>query len=356
MGHPRATFALLATVLTVVTLATFAATPAVASVITTVAVTCPVCRSPVQALVVVTTDSRGGVDRDLFARSAGDQHVFFRISTCTTCYYSGYFSDFDAALALPRDFVQKVRVTPKLAPAHAIARDAPQREIDPDDRYALAIRCYEWRGRSLEALAWLHLRRAWLVRENNSVVPRDRRLARVFAFARRWTQPAGDESNQADRELRLVTELAARLAEGAFNRYQRPFVEMAMAVLLRRHGEHDHAEPLLRKLRKNPLLTEPLRRAADRLHASLDRERAFQARAAAYFIQAWKTKQIPAANAPVAAYLIAELHRRLGEDAEALRWYDLALAETALPPDLRRWAVRQRDVAARAQVPAGDTP
>jgi len=324
-----------------------------ASVISSLRVACPVCETPFEAVAVVTEDSRGGVDRDLFARSDGPQQVYGRISTCPTCYYSGYLSDFDSDVKLPEAFVRKVRVAPKLEPPRPVPKVTDQRDIDAETRYALAAQCYAWRGRSAEAMGWLYLRWSWLVREDTAVVPPDRRLQRVLTFAKRWTQPFEAESNQSDRELRLVAHLAAALAEGEFSRYQEPFAQLAMALLLRRHGEHAQAEPLLRALRNERLLPEPLRQAAGRMADSIDHERDLQARAATHLAHALQEGQIKAPNDVVAAYLVGELHRRLDQDAEAVRWFDRALKAVSLPEDLRAWAVRQRAVAQSTQGTAG---
>ena len=69
--------------LIVAVLAVAIVVPAIGSVTATVPAVCPVCGAHLDALTIVATDSRGGVDRDLFARSDGSQHVFYRISTCT---------------------------------------------------------------------------------------------------------------------------------------------------------------------------------------------------------------------------------------------------------------------------------
>jgi hypothetical protein len=55
--------------------------------------------------------------------------------------------------------------------------------------------------------------------------------------------------------------------------------------------------------------------------------------------------QITAPNKAPACYLLGELYRRLSRDREAVRWYDRAMADPALPPDLRRWARQGREVA-----------
>jgi tetratricopeptide (TPR) repeat protein len=65
----------------------------------------------------------------------------------------------------------------------------------------------------------------------------------------------------------------------------------------------------------------------------------------AAFERALAANQPSAANRPVMMYLIAELHRRLGQFDDATRWYDRALASDDLPKYLRGWATQQRAAA-----------
>ncbi len=333
--------------------------------------TCPVCREDFTTVVCTQSNTRGGVDRDLFARSLGPQPEFYRVSTCPRCGYSGYACDFGPDVLLPPDVRQKIRAKPGLPLPEGFTPESDPRELDAADRYALAITCYRWRQKPDEALAWLHLRASWIERDKGSVLPPEARLKRVMQYVERWRPPRRPTDNQVDVEMQMATRIAEALATGRFNRYQRPYVELALALILRRHGENRHASPLLEELgekgtgaflsvdRPAPTLKDSqgdqetekkvpdpfspaLREGIERMRESIVREREQQRQAARCFERALLTDQPTPGNRGPACYLLAELYRRLGRDHEAIRWYDKALAESALPPDLRKWAKHQR--------------
>ncbi len=315
-------------------------------------VTCPVCGHAFEAFAVVGERADAGIDRDLFPRAIGPQIEFYRVSTCPACLYSGYLTDFTRVGVLPPYLIDKVLGQPRLPRPAGVSKDSDQREMDARDRYALAIQCYRWRQASDEALAWLHLRASWVVRDTASVAPRTARLARVVEYAQRWQPPRRAGDNPADNELRLVTHAAAGLAEGRFSRYQEPYVRFFVAMLLRKQGENRHAAPLLEASRRDPILEEPLREAAGRMAAAIPVEQEHQRSAVACLERALLAEQVAAANRPVAMYLVGELSRRLGRDREAVRWFDRAIETRGLPTALAAWAVEQRAWAAGESSPA----
>lgn len=311
------------------------------------ALDCPVCGQHFTAITCPQSNRVGGVDRDIFARALGPQPEFYRIATCPKCGYSGYPADFDPEIVFPPGFREKVLEEPGLALPAGFGPDSDPRELDAADRYALAITCYRWRGRSDEALAWLHLRASWVAREEGSVLPRDERLARVFKYIERWRPVLAPGDNQADGELRTATRIAEALETGQFNRYQRPYVELVLALILRRHGENRLAGAMLESLADYEEFPPPLQDGIARMQESIEIERRCQARAAECFERALLANQIAAPNRSPACYLLGELYRRLGRERDALRWYDQALADTTLPPRLRAWAGEQREILKR---------
>ena len=309
-------------------------------------VTCPVCRQAFRAVTLASTDTSAGVDRDLFARSAGPQPVFYLIATCPRCYYSGYLTDFRSDVELPAGFRDKVLASPKLDPGMSITPKTDQRKIPAEVRYRLAVQCYDWRGMSAESLAWLYLRASWVARDLGSVIPRTDRLQRVMGFIEQWMPKDANTQNQADRELELVTRLAAHVAEGRFSIYQRPYVEFVLAMLWRRHGENALFESVFDPDRPDPGVPEALQSIPARVHASIAEERRLQRLALSHFLEALDGNEVTPANRAPAVYLIAELYRRLGQPNRALRYYDRALADPRLDPHLSTWARQQRAIIA----------
>lgn len=303
---------------------------------------CPVCEQGFAALIVTQTNTRGGVDRDLFARAVGPEPEYYRVSTCPKCGYSGYLSDFDPDIVLPPDLRGRITGEPGLELPEGFTPESDPRELDAADRYRLAIQCYQWGQKSDEAVGWLYLRASWIERDKGSVLPKDPLLARVMKYVERWRPEMQRTDNQRDIEMQTVTRMLEALASGEFNRYQRPYVELAVALILRRHGENRQAGPMLERLAVYEPFSESLRQGIERMRVSIKLEREQQAEAAACFERALLAGQIGGDNRPMACYLLAELCRRLGRDREAVGWYDRALESKQLPADLRKWAVEQR--------------
>jgi tetratricopeptide (TPR) repeat protein len=187
----------------------------------------------------------------------------------------------------------------------------------------------------------LNLRASWIARDEGSILPKDDRLARVMKYVERWRPylPAG--GNQLDVEMKLVTRVAEALAWGEFDRFQRPYVELAVALILRRHGENRQAGPTLDRLVSYDGFDAALRKGIERMRDSIKLEREFQAEAANCFERALLAGRIDAKNRGTAKYLLAELLRRLGRDREAGRWYGEALSDKLLPQKVREWAGRE---------------
>ena len=141
-------------------------------------------------------------------------------------------------------------------------------------------------------------------------------------------------------------QLAGRIAEaiqtGRFNRYQKPYVNLALAMILRRHGENRQAGPLLDELAGHQDFTAAMQEALRRMRESVVRERKHQTEAAEYFERAIMARQITGKNRPTACYLLGELNRRLGRDQEAVRWFDQALQSDDLDTQLKTWTEQQR--------------
>jgi tetratricopeptide (TPR) repeat protein len=286
------------------------------------------------------------VDRDLYARALGPQPEFYRISTCPRCGYSGYAPDFVTDLPMSAELRDRIRRELTARLPEGFGPQSDPRELDAADRYALAITCYTWQQRSDEALAWLHLRASWIARQEGSVLPADARLQRVMTFIERWKPTMEATDNQVEVEFQTAARIAEALSIGRFNRFQRPHVELALAMILRRHGENRLATPPLERAGAYPRLSPALRDGIARMQESIRREREHQTQAARYFERSLLAGSVSRENRGPACYLLGELLRRLGRDAEALAWYDRALSDDALPADLHAWAEAQRSWAA----------
>jgi uncharacterized protein (DUF2225 family) len=314
-------------------------------------VTCPVCSNAFSAYTILRSNTFGGVDRDLFARSIGAQVEFYRVSTCPRCAFSGHVSDFAADAFIPPFVVRQILDPPGLAPDPPIDDDADQDRIAPAQRYRLAIACYKLLGRSEEARAWLAMRAAWVTRDTAAILPPAPPIPRLMAIGEAWLPPQETGANQADRELVLATEFAARLSEGRFVGGEEPAARAVLAMLLRLHGENAQSAELLESLFDEPRLPAPVREACRRMLESIDVEAMHQRDAAALLRRALFVGQVSEANRGPATYLLGELYRRLGDATEALTWFRKALAMDGLDPNLRAWTAEQM---ASIETPLGE--
>lgn len=305
---------------------------------------CPACHKSFTTIVCVRSNTRAGVDRDLFARSLGAQPEFYRISTCPHCGYSGYLADFDPSVTLMPDVANRILQSPGLKLPPGFGPGSDPSELDASVRYALAVTCYQWRQKSDEAIGWLYLRSSWVEREKGAHLPPDPRLRRALAYIERWRPALGSTDNQLDVEMKLAARASEALLTGRFTRYQRPYLELAVALILRRHGENTQAGSILRRLQQADanLFSEDLRTGMTAMQQSIIRERKHQEKAADAFERALLADLVSADNRPAAMYLLGELFRRLNHDAEAVKWFDRTLKEPDLPADLRGWAEEQR--------------
>jgi uncharacterized protein (DUF2225 family) len=305
-------------------------------------VSCPVCSQTFTTITCVQTNTRGGIDRDLFARALGPQPEFFRISTCPVCGYSGYLSDFEPGMHLEPGVAEQILDHPKLSLPEGFDPTSDPRELDATDRYELAITCYQLRHKSDEALGWLYLRLSWVYRDRGSILPPDSRLERVMKYIQRWRPPLEKGGNQLDVEMQLASRVAEAIATGEFNRYQKPYVELALALVLRRHGENRQVTPMLDRLFEYEGFSSALRAGLQRMQHSISDEQRCQKQAVERFERAMLAEQITPENLSAARYVTAELHRRLGQDSMAIRWYDKVLNDGTLDAHLRTWAKEQR--------------
>jgi hypothetical protein len=311
---------------------------------------CPVCDHAFETARLDSSDTRGGVGRDFFARALGAQPVYYLISTCPRCYYSGYLDDFQATGRADAALRQAIVQDRRLRPATAISPSMKQAEIPAATRYGLAAAVYSLRRAPPEAQGWLLLRWAWVVREDGSYLPPTLTLMQAMREIEPRLPEARRGANQAERELRAVNLLMADWQEGSFEPVLEPYVRLVLAMVLRRHGENVPARDLLSDAK--PQVERALVPAIERMLASIEEERRLLAMAREQFELAVTRNEIRPENRAAALYLLGELCRRLGDDPSARTWYDRALADPTLETSLRTWTYEQRELLPAVAQPA----
>ncbi len=308
--------------------------------VTSVPVVCPVCDHAFEATRLDTSDTRGGMDRDLFQRALIAQPVYYLIATCPRCYYSDYVDDFHGSAKVDAGLKKSILVERSLRPVTAITPKMRQEEIPATTRYALAAAVFRLRRGSAESQGWLLLRWAWVVREEGSYLPPTGKLMRAMREIEPRLPAARRGMNQADRELQGVNLLMADWQEGSFDAELEPYVRLVIALILRRHGENGAAHDLLVALKGE--FESPLNGAIEKMSASMEEERRILSAAREQFERALAQKEVKAENRAAGLYLLGEISRRVGDDAAARSWFDRALAEKTLDASLAAWAREQR--------------
>jgi len=280
------------------------------------------------------------MDRDLFQRALMVQPVYYLIATCPRCYYSDYVDDFHGSTKVDAGVRKSILVEKSLKPVTAITPKMRQEEIPATTRYALAAAVFRVRRGSAESQAWLHLRWAWVVREEGSYLPPTGKLMRAMREIEPRLPNSRRGSNQADRELQGVNLLMADYQEGSFDAEMEPYVRLVMALILRRHGENGAARDLILPLKGR--FESPLNAAIEKMSASMDEERRILGVAREQFERAVSQNEVKAENRPAAMYLLGEISRRVGDEPAARAWFERALGEKSLDPKLGEWAREQR--------------
>lgn len=372
----------------------FLLSPVHAALIVREKAVCPCCGQELSIPIVAESDTKGGVDRDLFARSSsGAQQVYYFAITCPACLFSGYPADFLPLLSKAPSFPkpQQAEIRKMVAP---LWKTLPQVPPDGDilkfsgqQRLELAYVCAPVMGRSDEAQAWTALRLAWCWRQENAVLPkRERYMFALKALMRAVPDPS--DHNTSDRGVQMA-DLAAsgRVVEGE-SVADRLIRRCYGAFLYRRHGELPAFKKTTEELRKEMdtamrdvqqrILTttapasQPVgsmeedlatilagiaavRQDLERLQTTVTAEERWLAIAVEHFERAIAAGQISDENQNrgLATYLVGELHRRLGRRDLALQWYDTA-GRLELPTDAKRWLAQQRKRA--VEMPEGTVP
>ena len=338
-----------------------------------VEVTCPVCSLKFKVFEVMSTNSFGGQDTDFCVHAAGTPPDPYAVWTCPKCLYSGSAETFAKAVSEET----KKKVLAELKSPWPIKEDMSQKDIPGWVKFDLAASVAGWEGVGPADVAGLYLEASWAARvevercfqslysdpekralfEDRShvlalivqVLEEDAALKPSLEAFRQaidalWSQifegSAGEE-NRKDLDMKLAEALLARVGEGKLPAEEAALEEFAAGAVYRVHGENLLAIPILKKLRTSEALPAPFRTVAGNMLESIDVERRYQRK----FIETAKPvldkNLLEGGKLAAYLYLVGELHRRLGEPAEAASWYKKAIACPDIPAEGRAMAEAQ---------------
>lgn len=309
----------------------------------TVDLTCPVCQSTVQAVVVTSYDDEAGVGRDLMEWSRAGSPLYLQPITCPACSFSARrASSFGGAV--PYAVLQKLEA--RRLPEHTPIQPNSESRLRYGQglessqtvpvwiRLMLTAQQKEWEAVAAaeRANAWMEV--AWAIRLEQN--PFDELLKKVpdSDFLPLFARLEDPESNQAVEEVELAREMLQNLSQGE----EQSWRDLVLAgFMLRRHGEFAELEARLSLIESR--LGADLR--AD-LEASIALERQYLARA----LEVVDGEMLGRAAEgtppqPILLYLSGELRRRLGRPEPAREQYLKALADPELPERMRPWAQEQ---------------
>jgi len=274
--------------------------------------TCPLDGHAFTGRVVVSTNTFGGIDSDFCPWARGASPLTFGVQVCPECFYARRTDSFETALA---------------------------GDAKPRLKAALA----NWRGKhpAVKAVGDLAAAQRWELAAVCAVV-RHNRPARVGNL---WLRAAWAKRHEGLATLNLalgdpmssfeeLDGLAMGIAE-IKDAKERVAATFKVAMLSQRVGEAKRRDDYVKQLGTLKLDKTQTARL-DALKVAFAEERRYQVLAAAAFRRAVDEETVKPEETPIYRFLIADLTRRQGKNAEALKLYEKVKTSGKVRPDIRR--------------------
>jgi len=289
---------------------------ALATGVTHTEVTCPLDGEAIRQFHQVSTNKHGGYDSDLATYSSRGQFRTHAISTCPQDLLSLYGEDL--GLEIPE--------TVK-APLQAALARAREDLTEPDnptvwERYGLAAVTYRALGRGPLDLAGVYLEASWTARDEA-----------VGIYVGGLEGPRAAEVILQAGEGELAKDLTTE---------SRKLVLYNLARVAHRTGYGVERDRYLSAFEATGSLDAAEHRAIERFRAMAhDVEPRYQRLAVAELrkaLEILQIKDLPPAVTAKTQFLLADLLRRLGDNAEALHFYKLTAKQAEADPQLQDMA------------------
>jgi tetratricopeptide (TPR) repeat protein len=292
-----------------------------------VAVTCPLDGTKFTAYEIRATNQHGGRDADNCPHALKTSPLEYHVWACPSCGFAGLKRDFEQKLSE----ADRTALAGGLRPAGEIKRGAKQAEIPGHVKFDLLAQVATLRKSPPEqaGLAWLGA--SWCARQQGAPYLNDfeewEKLRDVYNLNQ---MPISlGKKNRTDFDLeaarKVEKDIDAKKYEKGVNRTLSRYLA---AYLHRKHGENAEAARWLDELEKLKGENSVVDEAAAAMRASIPVEQGYQKKALEGYRAACEAGSFAKPDAAEAAYLIGELHRRLGEKDAALQWFEKALGST----------------------------
>lgn len=302
----------------------------------TVDVTCPVDGTRFKAIQVSPRPAFGGIDRDFCPHAARRCPLEHQVWVCPTCCFAG----------TEKDYAEKPRVElkGKLKPCEEFKGPMPGHV-----KFDLLAQVRRLKGEGRDSVGTAYLWAAWTARHRGELEDRVERfeeyaaLRQAYGFEKKPLE-LGKE-NRTDYELRLVRQVEQDLAAGKYREPQLSLAKYLCALTYRRHGELEAAgqwiDDLLKSRGSNSIVDEE----TEKMAKTIEIEKPFLRKALEEFTAHLEQEKDPA-KACQYAYLVGELHRRLGDKKQAETMYTRAIQsceekDPRKQPQHIRWAHEQ---------------
>lgn len=305
-----------------------------------VRVKCPVDGARFSAYDVVRTNKWGGIDRDWCAHAFKTRPIDHHVWVCPKCAFAGTKKEFESETEIPED--ARARLRKELKPAVPIPKGAKQKEIAGHVKFDLLAQVHALRGDGDLKIGMAYLRASWAVRQSGASDLPDfdewTRLKERYGLTKTPMQ-IGLGKNRSPYDLEKARKLAGDMADKYKSGTSRVLALYLAAYLNRKHGENREALGWLEKLKELKGQNSFVDNAAKRMAESIELERRYQEKAAAFFERALDGELEKKARGEL-LYMMGELHRRLDRADTALAWYDKCIE--AASGGMQKLAAEQR--------------
>ncbi|MBW1880034.1 MAG: hypothetical protein JRJ84_16855 [Deltaproteobacteria bacterium] len=268
---------------------------------------CPIGGGFVRVFQLVSQNSYGGWDSDGARYSSRGQFRAYELSTCPDNLLTLYGTDMATELteaekrALRRVLEQIVSEVPD------------PRSLTVWDRYRIAARCYQALGRDHLFIARLYTKGAWTVRDH------------AVGFYQGLEGPLA---------VRFLLEAGPKELEKTTESANRHLLLLNLARVAHRGGYPDLRDHWMAQLEAQPDLTDPDREAMDRLATAARAEPDLQDLAIGELEAFLGGRQGTAEERVEGTFLLGDLLRRRGRNAEALARFEEVQATAEAPESL----------------------